>query len=134
MYSEWLSLGFVALLWGVTNPLMKKSSRGVIRTKSDPLSQPPQRGFQQKCILWKTISQMLQDFIFWFRRPLYCAAFALNILGSIIFYLSLAHLGKEHMILLFYTHTHTNTNIIYTHDIEWILFSLSYLSSKSYLL
>jgi hypothetical protein len=99
MRSEWFSLGIVALLWGVTNPLMKKSSRGVIGISSvDCLNL--NGGFHQKCILWKTIAQMLQEFIFVFRRPLYCAALALNILGSIIFYLSLAHLGKEPMILL----------------------------------
>jgi TRAP-type mannitol/chloroaromatic compound transport system permease small subunit len=70
-------LVFVAIMWGATNPLMKRGSAGV--------SNLPRRSH------W--ITQVLFDFVFLFTRWQYVVPFIINILGSVAFYYSLANAG-----------------------------------------
>jgi len=65
----------VSLLWGLSNPLMKRGSKGIteLRRTGSPL-----RDF-------------LNEYYFLFTRPLYLAAFLINVTGSVLYYYSLAN-------------------------------------------
>jgi drug/metabolite transporter (DMT)-like permease len=98
----WLNLVLVALLWGVSNPLMKKASQGIVSigttipppsTLSFPGSIPRKLLLNTFVSLCWHVRKMLHEFVFLFKRPLYCGAFGMNMLGSIMFYLSLGFLG-----------------------------------------
>ena len=69
LYLQVCCLLFVALLWGVTNPLMKAGSRGVENAK---------RGSQY----WGWIAELF----FLARQWRYVASFLLNQAGSVLFY------------------------------------------------
>jgi multidrug transporter EmrE-like cation transporter len=93
MRLEWLSLVFAALLWGMSNPVMKKTSAALVDINKDTSSRSSLKKLKpEKSKLFETVHQLLREFLFLFSRPLYTIAFAVNMLGSVIFYLSLRSL------------------------------------------
>jgi len=69
------SLFVVAVLWGTSNPLMKRGSQGLTNLpKSNSV-----------------IMNFLNEYFFLFTRPLYVIAFAINIFGSVLYYYSLSN-------------------------------------------
>jgi len=69
------SLLTVALLWGISNPFMKRGSQGLTNlTKTNSV-----------------IRNFFNDFYFLLKRPLYLIAFAVNISGSVLYYYSLSN-------------------------------------------
>lgn len=65
----------VAMLWGISNPLMKRGSKGITSLQK---SGSPLRDF-------------FAEYYFLFSRPLYVTAFLINISGSVLYYYSLGH-------------------------------------------
>lgn len=82
-------LVLVAVLWGVTNPLMKRGSSGIASERAD---KPKSRYI---------IVRLFSDLFDLFTRPLYLLSFAVNMIGSVLFILSLSTLGT--CALLYYT-------------------------------
>lgn len=74
-------LVLVAVLWGVTNPLMKRGSSGIASERAD---KPKSRYI---------IVRLFSDLFDLFTRPLYLLSFAVNMIGSVLFILSLSTLG-----------------------------------------
>eukprot|EP01125_Pyxidicula_operculata_P017618 TRINITY_DN6190_c0_g1_i1.p1 TRINITY_DN6190_c0_g1~~TRINITY_DN6190_c0_g1_i1.p1 ORF type:complete len:131 (+),score=12.06 TRINITY_DN6190_c0_g1_i1:53-445(+) len=73
--NNYLPLLGVALLWGTSNPFMKRGSKGITEIQ-------------------KTNSQILNFFLefkFLFLQPLYVLAFLVNICGSVLFYYSMSN-------------------------------------------
>jgi len=65
----------VAILWGMSNPLMKRGSRGITSIKK---TGSPCKDF-------------FLEYYFLFTQPLYVAAFLVNIAGSVLYYYSLGN-------------------------------------------
>jgi len=72
--TDWFWLLAVGILWGCTNPLMKKGSKGITELK--PKS--------------NAILNFLAEFYFLFSRWQYLLPFFLNLSGSVLFYYSLS--------------------------------------------
>lgn len=85
--SSWLMLVLVALLWGVTNPLMKRGSSGIASERAD---KPKSR---------YVLVRLCADLLDLFTRPLYLLSFAVNMIGSVLFILSLSTLGTPYCAL-----------------------------------
>ena len=67
----------VALVWGATNPLIKRGSEGVSRL-------PPRSN---------ALATMVVELVYLFTRWQYVVPFAVNMMGSVLFYYALAHAG-----------------------------------------
>jgi len=67
----------VALVWGATNPLIKRGSEGVSRL--------PRRS--------NALATMVVELVYLFTRWQYVVPFAVNMMGSVLFYYALAHAG-----------------------------------------
>lgn len=76
-------LVLVAVLWGVTNPLMKRGSSGIASERAD---KPKSKHM---------IVHLFSDLFDLFTRPLYLLSFAVNMIGSVLFILSLSTLGTR---------------------------------------
>jgi len=66
----------VALLWGISNPMMKKGGEGVTKIAKSESS---------------SFKNFFMEYYYLFSRPLYICSFFLNICGSALFYYSLSN-------------------------------------------
>lgn len=73
---DMLSLLFVAILWGVTNPFLRKGAEGVERVKVEG-----------------SVRRLLYEAKFLVSNYRYVVPFLLNQSGSVVFYLTLASTG-----------------------------------------
>jgi len=88
MWHEWIPLFGVALLWGVTNPLLKRGSSGIAsRDQGKPIQSPTSNPFVKVC---RFLAGLAADFFFLLSRPLYLTSFAVNMCGSVLFYYTLS--------------------------------------------
>lgn len=67
-----LSLIGVGVLWGATNPFLKRTSKGIENVKAD-----------------NAFSQFIQEIVFLFSNWKYMVTFLLNQSGSVLYYFSL---------------------------------------------
>ncbi|KAJ8959458.1 hypothetical protein NQ318_022155 [Aromia moschata] len=74
MLYEALSLTLVALLWGGTNPLIKRNSKDIVKVKADSV-----------------ILQFILELKYLATNVKYLLPMALNQLGSVIYFLTLQH-------------------------------------------
>lgn len=66
----YLALLGVAFLWGVTNPFIRRGSKGI--------NELPQKS--------NALLNMLNEFLFLFTNPVYLISMAINFSGSFLFY------------------------------------------------
>ena len=67
----------VSIIWGVSNPFIKKGSEGIERVDKSS----------------NKLLNTLYEFWFLFTRPSYVIPFAINMSGSVLFYFLLANQG-----------------------------------------
>ncbi|GFR88334.1 transmembrane protein 234-like [Elysia marginata] len=72
-YRDAVNLVVVAALWGMTNPLLKKNSKGIEDINRDG-----------------KFSQMMAEFFFLVSNWKYIVSFVMNQTGSVVYYLTLA--------------------------------------------
>jgi hypothetical protein len=110
---QYLSLCTVAIFWGVTNPFLARHS------KQETISTPPISTIETTkrsdrnvfLIPLLTLAQLAKETVLFFANWKFALAFAINQLGSVLYFSSLTYTGKLDEVVFYFE----NSFLFYLH-------------------